>query len=84
MVNIIKEETLDQLLTRLIAKKDNISEEQVTLEYIRQQRKEEFYPTTRYNVSSSYGGYCSHHLKFLTRQEIDERIKQEEIPLRHI
>ena len=67
-----KGDTLEDRFNRIIAKLDNISEQDVTVEYIRQQREKIIYPTTRFDSGSEYGGYDGKGLKFLTRNEFDE------------
>lgn len=61
---------LEVLITRLIAEQEGIPEEKVTVEYIREQREKRFYPNTRYNIGSDYGGYDAVGLKFSTIQEL--------------
>ena len=78
-----KKETLDGLLTHIIAEKDGVSEAEVTVEYIRQQRSKRFYPTTKYNIGSSYGGYNHGQLESLNRQEIDRLIERANEPVKH-
>jgi len=72
--------SLDEYLTSLIAAEDGVSPETVTVEYIREQREHRFYPSTRYNIGSSYGGYDGTGLKFLTQEEfeaLDQRLDAE-------
>ena len=64
------EESLDSIFTRLIAKKDNITEQGVTVDYISQQREKLIYPNVRYEVGSTYGGYDHDGLLFLTQNEL--------------
>ena len=73
-----KNAPLGTLLRHLIAAQDGIRPEEVTIDYIQGKREELFYPTTRYNVDSQYGGYDSRRLKFLTRNEFDSIAKQVE------
>ena len=58
---------LETLLRHLIAAQDGIRPEEVTIDYIQGRREKLFYPHTRYNMDSKYGGYDSRRLKFLTR-----------------
>jgi len=46
---------LEEKLDELIAKQDHIRPQDVTLEYIRRNRKEN--PTEKYDFSTHYGGY---------------------------
>lgn len=70
-----QKESLAQLLNRLIAEKDRITPEQVTVAYIRHQREKLFYGSSRYNISSSYGGHSLIGLTSLTRNESDRITK---------
>ena len=45
-----KGESLDSYLTRKIVEMDGVEPEDVTVEYIRQQREKKIYPNTRYDV----------------------------------
>jgi len=74
----IQPKGLEDLFNGLIAEKDGIQKSEVTVEYIKKQREKKFYPTTRYNIGTDYGGYDHTGLKFMTRQEIDNLIKREE------
>ena len=67
-----KDESLDTLLRELIAAQDDVRPEEVTLDYIREQREKRFYPSVRYDTDSRYGGYNSRRLRSLTRDELDE------------
>ncbi len=55
----------------LIARREGVRPEDVTVEYIRLQRELRLYPTTRYNLSGTMGGYDPTGLLFLTRNEFD-------------
>lgn len=71
-------ETLGVFLDRLIAARDGIRPEEVTLRYIHEQREKRLYPATRYEIGSSYGGYTIAGLRFLTLneyKEIEERVE---------
>jgi hypothetical protein len=63
-------EPLEQLFTELIASRLGITPGEVTLEYIQAQREARFYPESRYAVGTDYGGYNSHGLDVLSREEI--------------
>lgn len=65
------EADLGKYLRSLIATEDKIRPEDVTVGYIHCQRKKHLYPTTRYNVGSSYGGYNEGGLQFMTQIEFD-------------
>lgn len=67
---------LGQYLTQLIAAADAVRPEEVTPEYIHEQRETRIYPHVRYNLGSDYGGYCSDGLEFLTVEEFN-RLRQE-------
>lgn len=67
---------LSDLLTRLIADSDSVSEAQVTVEYIQNRREKAIYPETRYHIGSDYGGYHNHHLEVMTRDELDKLAHQ--------
>ncbi len=72
--------TLDQYLRLLIAEEDGVRPEQVTVEYIHEQREKFLYPITRYNIGGRYGGYVGvgmtpsssvqDRLRFFTREEL--------------
>jgi hypothetical protein len=65
-------ESLDDFLVRRIAEEEGVSPDEITVEYIHEQRKKRYYPTTRYNIGSDYSGYIHTGLRFLTGQEIEE------------
>ena len=67
-----KDEPLETLFRQLIAAQDGVRPEDVTLDYIRSQREKRFYPSTRYDTDSRYGGYDSRRLRSLSRNELDE------------
>ena len=69
-------ENLVELFTRLIAEHDHIRHEEVTLEYIENRRRSDIYPTTHYNIHSSFGGYDTTGLATLTRNEIDTIVEK--------
>jgi len=76
----ISKESLGELLNRLIATQENIRPEEVTVEYIQKQRESRLYPTTRYNISTEYGGYDPNGLEFFTQDElcsIQKRVEEE-------
>ena len=66
---------LEAFLNKRIAELDGIRPEDVTVEYIRAQREQLYYPGTRLDVGSEYGGYDTTGLEVLTRDEIDERVQ---------
>lgn len=61
--------SLDVVLKQLIAARDGISPSDVTVEYIRRERKRRIYPGTRFAAGSRYGGYSTRRLRFRSRQE---------------
>jgi len=63
---------LDSVFTRLIAEKEGIQPDKVTVAYIHAQREKRFYPKTRYNIGTEYSGYNTTGLKILTSNEFDE------------
>jgi len=65
-------ESLDAKLTRLICEEEGIPPEELTVSYIHEQREKRFYPTTRYDVDSDYGGYSTVGLKVFTGKELSE------------
>ena len=65
-------EDLKTFFGRLIAKRDGVKPEEVTLEYIRERRKEPWYKKIRFDIGSDYGGYEVHGLKFYTEEEMEE------------
>jgi hypothetical protein len=67
-----KIEALDYRLKCLIAEKEGIKPEQVTVSYIREQREKRLYKTIRYNIGSEYGGYDLTGLKVFTGDELDD------------
>jgi hypothetical protein len=66
-----KDASLEELLQELIAVQDGIRPEDVTVDYIQHQREKRFYPSTRYDIDSKYGGYDSRRMRFLSRDEFD-------------
>jgi hypothetical protein len=64
--------TLEELLTRLIATQEGIRQDEVTVEYIHEQRKQHLYPTIRYDIGTEYGGYSTEGLKFFTQDELED------------
>jgi hypothetical protein len=78
-----KGESLDSLFTRLIAEKEGVATEKITVEYIRQQREKRFYPFMRYDIGCDYGGYDD-DLHFYTRDEFDEIEKKVDEVMSHI
>ena len=75
MVKVIQAhrgEPLAQFFCALIAARDDVPVEEVTLDYIREQREKRVYPTARYEVHSTYGGAQQHDLRQLTRQEVEK------------
>ncbi len=65
-------EGLDTFLTNLIAKKEGISPEEVTIEYIHEQREKKIYPNTRYECGSGLTSYTRKEL-----EEIQEKVDAE-------
>jgi hypothetical protein len=68
---VVAEDGLEKYLERLIAEREHVRPEQVTEEYIRNERARKIYPNVRYETDSGYGGYCTIGLQVLTRDEID-------------
>jgi hypothetical protein len=62
---------LEELLQELIAAQDGVRPQDVTVDYIQNQREKRFYPNTRNDGDSKYGGYNSRRLRFLSRNEFD-------------
>lgn len=75
---IVSLEGLEKYFERLIAKKESVRPEDVTEEYIRNERSRKIYPVVRYDIDSNYGGYCSTGLMVLTRDEIKNATSQME------
>jgi hypothetical protein len=67
---------LDSLFTRLIAEKENIPPEKVTVDYIHEQRKRRFYRKIKYKEGTEYSGYNTIGLSFLSGDEFDEMDKK--------
>jgi hypothetical protein len=67
-----KLEEVDSYLKCLIAEKEGISPEQVSVRYIHEQREKRIYKTKRYDIGSDYGGYDSSGLTVLTGEQLDE------------
>lgn len=63
-----KAEDLEALFTSLIAQDEHVEKDEVTVEYIRKRREKSFYPTTRYQTESTYGGNINVGLVSLTRK----------------
>ena len=61
---------LDRIFRERIAELDGVKPEEVTVEYIRQQREKRIYPDARFNIYSSYvcGGIGLAHF---TRNELN-------------
>jgi len=72
----IKSLSLEQMLKTLIANRERIMPEQVTLEYIREQRRHRFYRVTRYNIDSPSGGYSTIGLDVFTCEELNHIQRQ--------
>ncbi len=69
---IEKVQAMDNYLKQLIADKDGIKPEQVSVRYIHEQREKYLYKTKRYDIGSDYGGYELSGLTVLTGTELDE------------
>jgi len=69
---IRKLQEVDSLLSRLIAEKEGIYSEQVSVKYIHEKREKVLYKIKRYDICSTYGGYDLTGLKVLTGNELDE------------
>lgn len=63
---------LSTLLDQLISNHDHIRADQVTIEYIRQQREANVYPTAVFDIGSDYGGYDGTGLIFKTREGFEK------------
>ncbi len=70
MATLVKD--LDSLFIKLIAEKDNVKPEKVTVEYIHEQREKKVYPKMRYEIGTDYSGYNETGLTFLSGEEFDE------------
>jgi hypothetical protein len=82
-----KDESLDELLSELIAENDGVAPNAVTPAYIREKREKEIYPVVRYEVGSAYGGYATDGLTVSTRNELEalaERVEKEQQALFHL
>lgn len=75
------DEPLEELFKRLIAARDGVNTDDVTVQYIHEMREKKLYPTTRYDISSEYGGYDQTNLAVLTGQELDALAKDGEAKL---
>jgi hypothetical protein len=76
--------SLDDLLTRLIAAQEGIRPEEVTTEYIHEQREARIYPAAKPNNGTTYGGYHAGRLRVFSRAEIDQLERDAEEKLREI
>jgi hypothetical protein len=61
--------TLEKELDELIAREENVSPEDVTLEFIRKKRDEEVYPKAPVNLTMPHGGFVARARRFLTHLE---------------
>jgi hypothetical protein len=67
-------ENLEEKLNKLISEKAGISQDEVTNDWIMEQREENIYPTAKPSISSKKGGYIREHLKFLTQVDCENII----------
>ena len=65
-------EDLKSFFDGLIAKQDGVRPEDVTLEYVRECRKQPWYKRIRFDIGGDYGGYEVHGLRFYTEEEFEE------------
>jgi len=68
---IKKLQELDAYVTKMIASREGVKPENVSVRYIHEQREQHIYKTKRYDVGSSYGGYDVTGLKVLTGMELE-------------
>jgi len=76
--------SVEDWLIRQIAEQDRVPVDSVTIEYIHRQREDRLYQSKRPETATKYGGYNSHGLKILTRQEAEEAIKRADAALAEI
>lgn len=79
-----KSESLDEYLTRLISEKEGIKREEVTVEYMHQQRMNKIYPKAKFEIGSDYGGYDTTGLAVYSRDELDDIEKSVDKELKKI
>lgn len=67
----ITDEDLHRAFISLIAQQADVDENEVTEDWIMEQREKHIYPTARWTNYSDYGGYNLRGLRVLNRKEID-------------
>lgn len=68
--------TLEKKLDALIAQHDHIQPEDVTLEHIRDQRKnDKSYANAKYDFSTRYGGYVRASRRVLTAAQTNDIVR---------
>ena len=78
-------ESLGDFFRRLIGERDNVTPDNVDLEYIRRRRSEPWYKRIRFNIGSDYGGYEVSGLRFYTEEEfekIEEQVDEKFLKLK--
>lgn len=63
---------LERTFTNLIAENEGIKPEDITIEWIEGQRKNNLYPNARFNIGGYSGSYNLIGLFSLTRRKMDE------------
>jgi hypothetical protein len=63
--------TIHEFFAALIARAEGIRPEDVTIEYIHEQRELRVYPQARPSIGSRYGGYGLRDMEIYTREELD-------------
>jgi hypothetical protein len=70
-VKLPRTEDLEKLLTMLIAEREKINEDEVTLGYMRARREKDIYPNRTYKRESEQGGWVGHGLISLSNHGFD-------------
>ncbi|MGB5834987.1 MAG: hypothetical protein WBG92_23795 [Thiohalocapsa sp.] len=76
-------ETLDAYLTRIIAADNDVTQDEVTSEWISEQREKTIYPSARFRKTSVVGGKLTNGLRSLSRRDFDFVIRRGELSLWH-
>lgn len=70
--NHVDDASLHELFVSLIAQNANVSKEEVTEDWIMEQREKNIYPDARWATDSNYGGYSCRGMKVLTKREVSD------------